>query len=146
MNGGCCFDVIVEPPTESADYWEVGVFASRKAIDMLRIASSRYHSATYNSIQGMSRHTERMFRGSDDRLEIECGFLSQLNSQSYANHKYGFAHKTTNVPHSQEMMDCVYDGVLSTLFEAVEEARLHLIKVLGVGLDRFSEGGFNLDD
>ena len=125
MNGGCCFDVIVEPPTESADYWEVGVFASRKAIDMLRIASSRYHSATYNSIQGI---------------------LSQLNSQSYANHKYGFAHKTTNVPHSQEMMDCVYDGVLSTLFEAVEEARLHLIKVLGVGLDRFSEGGFNLDD
>jgi len=42
-------------------------------------------------------------------------------------------------------MDCVYDGVMTTLFEAVEEARLHLIKVLGVGLDRFSEGGFNLD-
>jgi hypothetical protein len=146
LNGGCSFDVIVEPPTESADYWEVGVFASRKAINMLTIASNSYDGVTYNSVLGMSRHTERMFRGSEDNLEVECGFLSQLTAQSYANHKYGFAHKTTNIPHSQEMMDCVYDGVMSTLFEAVEEARLHLSKRIGVGLDRFSRGGFNLDD
>ena len=113
---------------------------------MLRLACNRYNSATYSSILDMSHHTDRMFRGDEDNLVIETGFLSQLTAQSYANHKYGFAHKTTNMPHSQEMMDYVYDGIESTLFAAIREAERYLMIELGRGLDIISLGGFQLDD
>jgi hypothetical protein len=144
LNGGCRFDIIVEPPTENADYWQVAVFGTRKAIDMLRTAVNRYDSASYNTILDMSRHTDRMFRGDEDNFVSELGFLSQLTSQSHRNHKFGFAHKTTGMPHSQEMMDYVYGDIERALYVAISEANLYLNSRIREGLDIVSHGGYYL--
>jgi hypothetical protein len=144
--GGCSFDITVEPPTEKMDYWEVGVFGTRKGIDMLRLAGQNRRSASSHALHEMSRHTDRMFRGDEDNMDIECGFLSQLTGQSTRNSKYGFAHKTTNTPHSQEMMDYVYDGIEDVLFGAILDARTIMYRKIGNGMSVISNGGFYLDD
>jgi hypothetical protein len=144
-SSGITFDITVEPPTEDADYWEVGVFGTKKGIDMLRIASQNYRSTASQAIHDMSRHTDRMFRGDEDNLVVECGFLSQLTNQSHRNSKYGFAHKTTATPHSQEMMDYVYYGIEDVLIAGMAEGHSLLDKRLLNGLDVLSNGGFDLD-
>lgn len=144
--GVCSFDITVEPPTENMDYWEVGVFGTRKGIDMLRLAGQNYRSATSHAIHEMPRHTDRMFRGDEDNMDIECGFLSQLTGQSGKNSKYGFAHKTTNTPHSQEMMDYVYDGIEDLLIGAMTDAKVIMYRKIGNGMTVLSNGGFDLDD
>ena len=144
-SSGITFDITVEPPTEDADYWEVGVFGTRKGIDMLRIASQNYRSTAAQAIHDMSRHTDRMFRGDEDNLVVECGFLSQLTNQSHRNSKYGFAHKTTATPLSQEMMDYVYYGIEDVLMLGIAEGHSLLDKRLLNGVDVLSNGGFSFD-
>jgi hypothetical protein len=145
-SSGITFDITVEPPTEDADYWEVGVFGTRKGIDMLRLASQDYpRSTAAQAIHDHSRHTDRMFRGDENNLVVECGFLSQLTNQSHKNNKYGFAHKTTATPQSQEMMDYVYVGVESVLSAGMAEGHSLLDKCLLNGVDVLSNGGFSFD-
>ena len=145
-SSGITFDITVEPPTEDADYWEVGVFGTRKGIDMLRLASQDYpRSTAAQAIHDHSRHTDRMFRGDENNLVVECGFLSQLTNQSHKNSKYGFAHKTTATPQSQEMMDYVYVGVESVLSAGMAEGHSLLDKCLLNGVDVLSNGGFSFD-
>ena len=145
-SSGITFDITVEPPTEDADYWEVGVFGTRKGIDMLRLASQDYpRSTAAQAIHDHSRHTDRMFRGDENNLVVECGFLSQLTNQSHKNNKYGFAHKTTATPESQEMMDYVYVGVESVLSAGMAEGHSLLDKCLLNGVDVLSNGGFSFD-
>jgi len=145
-SSGITFDITVEPPTEDADYWEVGVFGTRKGIDMLRLASQDYpRSTAAQAIHDHSRHTDRMFRGDENNLVVECGFLSQLTNQSHRNSKYGFAHKTTATPHSQEMMDYVYYGIEDVLIAGMSEGHSLIDKRLLNGLDVLSNGGFSFD-
>ena len=139
------FDVRVEPPTEKTDWWAIGVFGSRRAIDMLYVASHKYDSQSYNAILDKSRHTDRMFYGNEDNLEIEAGFLQVLTEQSRKGRKYGFAHKTTVMPHSMEMMDRVYNGIVSILRYAMLEAN-HLIgRRIVNGTISIGNGGLSLD-
>ena len=144
-SSGITFDITVEPPTEDADYWEVGVFGTKKGIDVLRIACNDYRSTASQAIHDMSRHTDRMFRGDEDNLVVECGFLSQLTNQSHRNSKYGFAHKTTATPLSQEMMDYVYYGIEDVLMLGIAEGHSLLDKRLLNGVDVLSNGGFSFD-
>ena len=113
---------------------------------MLRIACNDYRSTVAQKVHDMSRHTDRMFRGDEDNLVVECGFLSQLTNQSHRNSKYGFAHKTTATPHSQEMMDYVYYGIEDVLMLGIAEGHSLLDKRLLNGVDVLSNGGFDLDD
>ena len=145
-SSGITFDITVEPPTEDADYWEVGVFGTKKGIDVLRIACNDYRSTVAQEVHDMSRHTDRMFRGDEDNLVVECGFLSQLTNQSHRNSKYGFAHKTTATPLSQEMMDYVYYGIEDVLIAGMSEGYSLIDKRLLNGVDVLSNGGFDLDD
>jgi hypothetical protein len=144
-SSGITFDITVEPPTEDADYWEVGVFGTKKGIDVLRIACNDYRSTVAQKVHDMSRHTDRMFRGDEDNLVVECGFLSQLTNQSHRNSKYGFAHKTTATPLSQEMMDYVYYGIEDVLMLGIAEGHSLLDKRLLNGVDVLSNGGFSFD-
>jgi hypothetical protein len=139
------FDILLNPPTENTDWWSVGVFATRKAMDMLYLACHSYDSSTYNAIADMSTNTDRMFNGSEDNLRIETGFLSQLTTQSRRNHKYGFAHKTTVTPHSQEMMVRVVNGVNYTLRNFLFEATNLLAMRKRTGIVSLSAGGLSLD-
>ena len=140
------FDIILNPPTENTDWWSVGVFATRKAMDMLYLACHSYDSSTYNAIADMSTNTDRMFNGSEDNLRIETGFLSQLTTQSRRNYKYGFAHKTTVIPHSQEMMVRVVNGVNYTLRNSLFEATNLLEMRKRTGIVSLSAGGLSLDN
>ena len=139
------FDILLNPPTENTDWWSVGVFATRKAMDMLYLANRSYDSSTYNSVSDMSTNTDRMFNGSEDNLRIETGFLSQLTTQSRRNYKYGFAHKTTVTPHSQEMMVRVVNGVNYTLRNSLFEATNLLAMKKRTGIVSLSAGGLSLD-
>ena len=139
------FDILLNPPTENTDWWSVGVFATRKAMDMLYLACHSYDSSTYNAIADMSTNTDRMFNGSEDNLRIETGFLSQLTTQSRRNYKYGFAHKTTVIPHSQEMMVRVVNGVNYTLSNSLFEATKLLEYKKRSGIVSLSAGGLSLD-
>jgi hypothetical protein len=139
------FDILLNPPTENTDWWSVGVFATRKAMDMLYLANRSYDSSTYNSVSDMSTNTDRMFNGSEDNLRIETGFLSQLTTQSRRNYKYGFAHKTTVTPHSQEMMVRVVNGVNYTLRNSLFEATNLLEMRKRTGIVSLSAGGLSLD-
>ena len=139
------FDVRVEPPTEKTDWWAIGVFGSRRAIDMLYVASHKYDSQSYNAILDKSRHTDRMFYGNEDNLEIEAGFLQVLTEQSRKGKKYGFAHKTTVMPHSMEMMDRVYNGIVTILRYAMLESVAIIDRRIVNGTVSIGEGGLNLD-
>lgn len=144
-SGGIGFDILLNPPTENTDWWSIGVFATRKAMDMLYLANHSYDSSTYNAVSDMSTNTDRMFHGSEDNLRIETGFLSQLTTQSRRNEKYGFAHKTTVTPHSQEMMVRVVNGVNYTLRNSLYEATNLLEKKKRTGIVSLSVGGLSLD-
>jgi len=139
------FDVRVEPPTEKTDWWAIGVFGSRRAIDLLYVASHKYDSPTYNSILDKSRHTDRMFYGNEERFDVEAGFLQLLTDQSRQGRKYGFAHKTTVMPHSMEMMDRVYNGIVFILREAMYEANKMISRRIVDGTFSISNGGLSLE-
>ena len=139
------FDVRVEPPTEKTDWWAIGVFGSRRAIDLLYVASHKYDSQSYNAILDKSRHTDRMFYGNEDRFDVEAGFLQLLTEQSRKGRKYGFAHKTTVMPHSMEMMDRVYNGIVFILREAMYEANKMISRRIVDGTFSISNGGLSLE-
>ena len=139
------FDVRVEPPTEKTDWWAIGVFGSRRAIDLLYVASHKYDSQSYNAILDKSRHTDRMFYGHEENLEIEAGFLQLLTEQSRKGRKYGFAHKTTVMPHSMEMMDRVYNGIVDILRYAMIEANYIIGRRIVNGTISISDGGLSLE-
>ena len=139
------FDVRVEPPTEKTDWWAIGVFGSRRAIDLLYVASHKYDSQSYNAILDKSRHTDRMFYGHEENLEIEAGFLQLLTEQSRQGRKYGFAHKTTVMPHSMEMMDRVYNGIVDILRYAMIEANYLIGRRIVNGTISISDGGLSLE-
>ena len=139
------FDVRVEPPTEKTDWWAIGVFGSRRAIDLLYVASHKYDSQSYNAILDKSRHTDRMFYGNEDRFDVEAGFLQLLTEQSRKGRKYGFAHKTTVMPHSMEMMDRVYNGIVDILRYAMIEANYLIGRRIVNGTISISDGGLSLE-
>ena len=126
--GRCSFDIIIEPPTERLDYWSLGVFATRKAIDMLAMACQS-NSVAYDDILAMSHRTDRHYHGSEDNFKAETGFLSALVNQSTRRARHGFVLKTTHFPASKEMMDKVFITVQDVLVQAIQEAsRLSLYK------------------
>ena len=143
--GGIGFDIFVEPPTEKTDWWSVGVFGTRRAIDMLYIACHKYDSRAYNAVSDSASRTDRMFHGDEDSFIAETGFLQQLVNQSRRNQKHGFAHKMTTMPHSQEMMDKVYTGVANVLDIAMYEATHILNSRIINGVFSIDKGGFSLD-
>ena len=126
--GRCSFDIIIEPPTERLDYWSLGVFATRKAIDMLAMACQS-NSVAYDDILSMSNRTDRHYRGSESNFKAETGFLSALVNQSTRRARHGFVLKTTHFPASKEMMNKVFITIQDVLVQAIQEAsRLSLYK------------------
>ena len=126
--GRCSFDIIIEPPTERLDYWSLGVFATRKAIDMLAMACQS-NSVAYDDILSMSFRTDRHYHGSEDSFKAETGFLSALITQSSQRKRHGFVLKTTKFPASKEMMDKVFITIQDVLVQAIDEAsRLSIYK------------------
>ena len=126
--GRCSFDIFIEPPTERLDYWSLGVFATRKAMDMLAMACQS-NSVAYDDILAMSFRTDRHYHGSESDFKAETGFLSALITQSTRRARHGFVLKTTKFPASKEMMNKVFVRIQDVLESAVNEAsRLSLYK------------------
>lgn len=86
-----------------------------------------------------------MFYGNEERFDVEAGFLQLLTDQSRQGRKYGFAHKTTVMPHSMEMMDRVYNGIVFILREAMYEANKMISRRIVDGTFSISNGGLSLE-
>ena len=143
--GSVKFDVIVIPPTVDEDWWSVGVFATRRAIDMLSLVCRDHDSPAFRKVMEANQHTERMFRGDEDNFTTELGFLFQLIHQSRRNSKYGFAHKTSSQPYSQEMMEAVHGGIDALLDGVLYDSRILEERFIRRAIISQSVGGMCLD-
>ena len=68
-----------------------------------------------------------------------------MTEQSRKGRKYGFAHKTTVMPHSMEMMDRVYNGIVDILRYAMIEANYIIGRRIVNGTISISDGGLSLE-
>lgn len=121
---GGLFDITVLPPTEQTEYWSLGVFATRKGLQLLArvyYSDTNYGSGFHNRITRFSTD-ETFFRPSGDTLEANIGFLSGLITKAYHNEKAGFVYRISTNPYSQEMMNNVVESISDMLEEAIRHA------------------------
>lgn len=122
---GGLFDITVLPPTEQTDYWSLGVFATRKGLQLLTRAfySDSIHGEGFHS-RISRRPSEQFFRPEGDTIEANIGFLIELINKAYNNEKAGFVYRTSTNPYSQEMMDNVVESITHILETASRHAIL----------------------
>ena len=122
---GSMFDVYVYPPTTRSEYWEINVLATRLGLEAIDRSSKDYHSMYYSLVVERSNRVNRMFYGhSAEDATAEMGFMKALRIQYLENRVHGFVRKLTEKPHSQEMMDIVYEQIIELLDDVAERYML----------------------